>query len=509
MDIFIFSCGILSGGKSCIRAICYNIGLFPDLISKSTPRFYQEEILSPSPFMIKIYNSIAREKQHFVPLVPGEVKIYVCGMTVYDYCHLGHARVLVVFDTVIRWFKANDFSVSYVRNITDVDDKIIKRAQENNESIEELTNRFIRSMNEDAAALGVLRPDHEPRATTYIDPMINMINTLIEKNLAYPASNGDVYFSVHNFPGYGKLSGKSLDDLRAGERVEVDANKNDPLDFVLWKSAKLGEPAWESPWGKGRPGWHIECSAMSEQLLGVQFDIHGGGQDLQFPHHENEIAQSEGAHDHPFVNYWMHNGFVRVDNEKMSKSLGNFFTVREILKHYQPEVVRFFILRAHYRSPLNYSDVHLKDTKLALDRLYITLKEVQPDTMIVNWQNTHAQRFKVAMNDDFNTPEAIAVLFELASDINRTGSKENAGLLKMLGGVLGLLQQNPQEYLQSNIAADDSNFLTQDEIERLIQQRVRARKEGRYTEADGIRNNLLARGVILEDNSQGTAWRRQ
>ena len=460
--------------------------------------------------MLKIYNSIAREKQDFVPLIPGEVKIYVCGMTVYDYCHLGHARVLVVFDTVVRWFKANNFSVNYVRNITDIDDKIIKRAQENNESIEDLTDRFIQAMNEDSSALGVLPPTHEPRATDYVGYMIRMIDILVEKRFAYPACNGDVYYSVHDFPDYGKLSGKSLDDLRAGERVEIDSNKKDPLDFVLWKSAKPGEPSWDSPWGKGRPGWHIECSAMSEQLLGIQFDIHGGGQDLQFPHHENEIAQSEGAHDHPFVNYWMHNGFVRVDNAKMSKSLGNFFTVREILKHYQAEVVRFFILRAHYRSPLNYSDQHLKDTKLALDRLYIALKEVKAaDIDTINWNNVHAQKFKNAMNDDFNTPEAIAVLFELASDINKTGSKESASLLKNLGSIVGLLQQNPQDYLQSQIVTSSSDSLIPDEIERLIQHRINARKEGRYSDADMIRKNLLERGIILEDSPQGTTWRCQ
>ncbi|MBS0423475.1 MAG: cysteine--tRNA ligase [Proteobacteria bacterium] len=460
--------------------------------------------------MLKIYNSIAREKQDFIPITPGKVKIYVCGMTVYDYCHLGHARVLVVFDTVARWFKANDFEVHYVRNVTDIDDKIIKRAQENNEPIEALTQRFIQAMNEDSAALGVALPDHEPRATGYVEHMIAMIGKLVGKNLAYQAKNGDVYYSVHDFPSYGKLSGKSLSDLRAGERVEIDSNKKDPLDFVLWKSAKPGEPFWESPWGRGRPGWHIECSAMSEQLLGVHFDIHGGGQDLQFPHHENEIAQSEGAHDHAFVNYWMHNGFVRVDNEKMSKSLGNFFTVREILKLYQPEVVRFFILRAHYRSPLNYSDQHLKDTKLALDRLYIALKEVEPDSAAaaIDWQNSQARKFKDAMNDDFNTPDAIAVLFELASDINKTGSKENAGLLKTLGGLLGLLQQNPQAYLQNTPAAGASDTLTADNIEQLIQQRISARKEGRYSDADAIRKNLQQQGIILEDSSQGTAWRR-
>ncbi len=459
--------------------------------------------------MLKIYNSIAREKQDFVPITPGKVKIYVCGMTVYDYCHLGHARVLVVFDTVVRWFKVNDFEVNYVRNVTDIDDKIIKRAQENNEPIEALTQRFIQAMNEDSAALGVSLPDHEPRATEYVEHMIAMINVLVEKRLAYQAKNGDVYYSVHDFPSYGKLSGKSLSDLRAGERVEVDSNKKDPLDFVLWKSVKPGEPFWESPWGRGRPGWHIECSAMSEQLLGVHFDIHGGGQDLQFPHHENEIAQSEGAHDHPFVNYWMHNGFVRVDNEKMSKSLGNFFTVREILKLYQPEVVRFFILRAHYRSPLNYSDQHLKDTKLALDRLYIALKEVEPNPVAtIDWQSPQACKFKEAMDDDFNTPDAIAVLFELANDINKSKSKENAGLLKTLGGLLGLLQQNPQAYLQNTPSTGTSDTLTPDDIEQLIQQRIGARKEGRYSDADAVRKNLQQQGIILEDGPQGTTWRR-
>ncbi|MFZ1851352.1 MAG: cysteine--tRNA ligase [Nitrosomonas sp.] len=461
--------------------------------------------------MLKIFNSIAREKQEFIPLETGKVKIYVCGMTVYDYCHLGHARVLVVFDTVIRWLKANSFEVTYVRNITDVDDKIIKRAQENQESIEVLTNRYIEAMNQDAIALGVLQPTHEPRATGYIEPMIQMITTLIERKLAYRAENGDVYYSVHDFPNYGKLSGKSLEDLRAGERVEIDSNKRDPLDFVLWKSTKPGEPYWESPWGKGRPGWHIECSAMSSQLLGMQFDIHGGGQDLQFPHHENEIAQSEGAHDHPFVNYWMHNGFVRVDNEKMSKSLGNFFTVREILKHYQPEVVRFFILRAHYRSPLNYSDQHLKDTKLALDRLYIALKEFYSDdeAWSIDWNDVFAQRFKSAMDDDFNTPEAIAVLFELASEINKTDSKQQAQLLRSLGGLLGLLQQNPQHYLQNKLLDNDSTALSETEIERLIEERITARKEKRYADADSARQQLLAKGIILEDGPQGTTWRRQ
>lgn len=459
--------------------------------------------------MLKIYNSLSRAKQKFVPLTPGLVKLYVCGMTVYDYCHLGHARVLVVFDMVVRWLKSIGFNVTYVRNITDIDDKIIQRALENNELIETLTDRFIRAMEEDAAALGVERPSHEPRATQFIGNMIAMIETLVTKGLAYHANNGDVYFSVHKFPGYGKLSGKSLDDLRAGERVEIDRVKKDPLDFVLWKAAKPGEPYWDSPWGKGRPGWHIECSAMGEQFLGEHFDIHGGGQDLQFPHHENEIAQSEGAHDHPFVNYWMHNGFVRVDNEKMSKSLGNFFTVREILKRYQPEVVRFFILRAHYRSPLNYSDQHLDDAKNALDRLYTALKDYEISDTKIDWKNDQARSFMEAMDDDFNTPEAIAVLFDLASDVNKSRSTQTAALLKQLGNVLGLLQQNPQDYLQQRTAAADDAMFSPEKIEQMILQRLNARKAGNYAEADTLRKRLSDAGIILEDGSQGTTWRRQ
>jgi cysteinyl-tRNA synthetase len=458
--------------------------------------------------MLKIYNSLIRNKQHFIPLSPGEVRMYVCGMTVYDYCHLGHARVLVVFDMVVRWLNAIGFKVIYVRNITDIDDKIIKRAQENGETIDTLTQRFIDAMHEDAAMLGVASPTHEPRATQCVEDMIAMIRILIQKDLAYAAGNGDVFYAVHQFPDYGKLSGKSLEDLRAGERVEIDHNKKDPLDFVLWKAAKPGEPSWDSPWGKGRPGWHIECSAMSEHYLGEQFDIHGGGQDLQFPHHENEIAQSEGAHDHPYVNYWMHNGFVRVDNEKMSKSLGNFFTVREVLIRYQPEVVRFFILRAHYRSPLNYSNEHLNDAKNALDRLYIALKEFDISMSEINWNDPHAERFMAAMNDDFNTPEAIAVLFDLAGEINRTGNFQHATLLKALAGLLGLLQQNPHAYLQYHVSAEKSLF-SQEDIEQMIQQRLDARKNKDFVLADSIRKQLSEAGVILEDGAQGTTWRRQ
>lgn len=457
---------------------------------------------------LKIYNTLARAKQEFVPITPGEVRLYVCGMTVYDYCHLGHARVLVVFDTVVRWLQTLGYKVTYVRNITDIDDKIIQRALANGESIKTLTGRYIQAMQEDAAALGVMSPSHEPRATECIDAMIAMIDTLLAKNLAYQADNGDVYYSVHDFPHYGKLSGKSLEDLRAGERVEIDGNKRDPLDFVLWKSAKPDEPSWDSPWGKGRPGWHIECSAMSEHYLGAQFDIHGGGQDLQFPHHENEIAQSEGVYGHQHVNYWMHNGFVRVDNEKMSKSLGNFFTVREVLARYQPEVVRFFILRAHYRSPLNYSTAHLDDARNALERLYTVLKNHDGTAISIDWeQDPYASRFMTAMNDDFNTPEAIAVLFDLASETNRTGDVRRAALLKSLAGVLGLLQQSPRHFFQHQ-PASQVNELTETAIEQLIQQRLQARKEKDFARADALRRQLSESGIILEDSAEGTTWRR-
>jgi cysteinyl-tRNA synthetase len=432
--------------------------------------------------------------------------MYVCGMTVYDYCHLGHARVFVVFDMVVRWLKASGYQVEYVRNITDIDDKIIKRALENGETTARLTARFIDAMHEDEAKLGVLPPDLEPRATEYVAEMLGMIGTLVDKGLAYRADNGDVYYSVRGFPAYGALSGKSLDDLRAGERVEVDANKRDPMDFVLWKAAKPGEPAWQSPWGPGRPGWHIECSAMSGKLLGAHFDIHGGGQDLQFPHHENEIAQSEGAHACKFVNYWLHNGFVRVDNEKMSKSLGNFFTIREVLEKFDAEVVRFFILRAHYRSPLNYSDAHLEDAKGALTRLYTTLKNVPPLQLELDWTEPWATRFKAAMDEDFGTPEAMAVLFELASDANRLHDPRLSGLLKALGGVLGLLQGDPETFLKRRLSGMEG--LRDAEIDAMIVARTAAKKARDFAEADRIRDELKSAGIILEDGPQGTAWRR-
>ena len=456
--------------------------------------------------MLKIYNTLAREKQDFVPIDPGKARMYVCGMTVYDYCHLGHARVLVVFDMVQRWLRASGLDVTYVRNITDIDDKIIRRALENKESIGELTSRFISLMDQDAAALGVEKPDHEPRATEYVPQMLSLIGQLEQNGLAYKAADGDVNFSVRKFPGYGKLSGKSLDDLRAGERVEVDTAKQDPLDFVLWKHAREGEPFWASPWGNGRPGWHIECSAMSSDLLGKHFDIHGGGQDLQFPHHENEIAQSEGAHHCSFVNYWMHNGFVRVDDEKMSKSLGNFFTIREVLKEYDAEVVRFFILRAHYRSPLNYSDVHLDDARHALARLYTALKGVACEPQAVDWNEPHALRFRHAMDDDFNTPEACAALFDLAAELNRSRSPVLAAQLRALASLLGLLQRDPQIFLQA--APTSEGELSIERIEALIAERIAAKKGKNYAESDRIRAELLAAGVALEDSAQGTTWRR-
>jgi len=460
--------------------------------------------------MLKIYNTLARDKQDFKPIDANKVRMYVCGMTVYDYCHLGHARVMVVFDMVYRWLKASGYDVTYVRNITDIDDKIIKRAAENKESIHALTQRFIDAMHEDADALGVQRPDYEPRATQYVPQMLSMIEQLEMNGLAYQAADGDVNYAVRKFDGYGKLSGKSLEDLRAGERVDVATDKNDPLDFVLWKSAKeteADEVKWDSKWGKGRPGWHIECSAMGSELLGKHFDIHGGGADLQFPHHENEIAQSEGAHRCSFVNYWMHNGFVRVDNEKMSKSLGNFFTIREVLKKYDAEVVRFFILRAHYRSPLNYSDQHLDDAKGALTRLYTALKSAiaAVDASEVDWSEAHAQRFKAAMDDDLNTPEAVAVLFDLANEVNRNQLQSAAVQLKALAGVLGLLQRDPQQFLQGGAG---EGGLDDADIDAQIEVRIAAKKAKNFAEADRIRKELLDAGIVLEDTPQGTSWRR-
>jgi cysteinyl-tRNA synthetase len=454
---------------------------------------------------LRIYNTLAREKQTFVPLTSGEVRMYVCGMTVYDYCHIGHARVMVVFDMVQRWLRAIGYRVIYVRNVTDIDDKIIRRAVENNETIAALTTRFIDAMHEDAAALGVEPPTLEPRATDHVPQMLGMIEMLEHNGYAYQASDGDVNYAVRKFAGYGKLSGKSLEDLRAGERVAANDAKQDPLDFVLWKSAKPSDPAdtrWESKWGPGRPGWHIECSAMSCELLGERFDIHGGGQDLQFPHHENEIAQSEGANGHAFVNYWM-----QIDNEKMSKSLGNFFTIREVLEKFDAEVVRFLILRAHYRSPLNYSDAHIDDARGALTRLYTALKDVEPDGAGLDWAEPHALRFKEAMNDDFNSSLAISVLFELAGELNRTADAVLARQLQKLAAVLGLLGRTPREFLQGTVGSEPG--LDAQAIEARIAARREAKRLKHFSEADQIRAELLDAGVILEDKPGGiTEWRR-
>ncbi len=452
---------------------------------------------------LRIYNTLSRALEPFTPLETGHVRMYVCGMTVYDLCHLGHARAMVAFDVVQRWLKASDLRVTYVRNVTDIDDKIIKRALDNGETIRSLTDRMVEALHQDADALGIERPTYEPRATEYVPQMLGLIGTLEQKGLAYRAGNGDVNYAVRKFAGYGKLSGKSLDELRAGERVAVLSDKDDPLDFVLWKSAKSSEPAeakWDSAYGPGRPGWHIECSAMSCEMLGETFDIHGGGADLQFPHHENEIAQSEGATGQPLARFWMHNGFVRVDNEKMSKSLGNFFTIREILARYDPETVRFFIIRAHYRSPLNYSDAHLDDARGALKRLYTALHAVKPATVAIDWLDAHAARFKTAMDEDFGTPEAVAVLFELATEVNKTGSAQLAGLLKALGACLGLLQDDPEAFLKAGTTLDEVAIQT------LIGQRAAAKQAKDFAEADRIRKALLEQGIVLKDSPAGTTW---
>ena len=452
---------------------------------------------------LRIFNTLTRAVSAFQPIVPGHVGMYVCGITVYDDCHIGHARANVAFDVVQRWLKASGYKVNFVRNITDIDDKIIKRAVQNKESIRQLTDRMIVAMYRDFDALGIERPTHDPRATDYVPEMLSIVGQLESKGLAYQTPAGDVNYAVRKFPGYGKLSGKTLDELQSGERVAVSDDKADPLDFVLWKSAKADEPEdvkWPSDYGAGRPGWHIECSAMSCALLGETFDIHGGGADLPFPHHENEIAQSEGAHGKPLAHYWMHNGFVNVDSVKMSKSLGNFFTIRDVLKAFDAETIRFFIVRAHYRSPLNYSDVHLQDAKGALKRLYTALQAVPPAEVKIDWAEPMAARFKAAMDEDFGTPEAVAVLFELASEVNRNPSAERAGLLKALGGVLGLLQSDPTTYLQSGAGLDDAAIQTQ------IQARADAKKAKNFAEADRIRNDLLAQGIVLKDSPTGTTW---
>ncbi len=458
---------------------------------------------------LKIYNTLTRSKQHFAPIESGKVKIYVCGITVYDYCHLGHARMLLVFDMVTRYLRSRGYDVTYVRNITDIDDKIIARANENGESIQSLTSRFIDAMIEDEQALGIIRPDIEPRATEYMDQIIKMIQALEKNGYGYAAENGDVFYDVSQYENYGKLSGKHIEDLRAGERVNIQEAKDDPLDFALWKNAKPEEPSWESPWGKGRPGWHIECSAMSVNTLGETFDIHGGGQDLQFPHHENEIAQSCGATGKPFVKFWMHNGFVRVDDEKMSKSLGNFFTVREILKQYPPEVIRFFILSSHYRSPLNYSDANLNEAKSALTRLYTSLRNVSTEGM--DYLDNYVQRFTDVMDDDFNTREAITLLHEIAHELNKVDDKAGdhsrklAATIRYLGGILGLLQESPESFLT---ATDSNDDLSTEVINKLIEERATAKQNKDYARADDIRDQLSGQGIVIEDMPSGTVWRR-
>ncbi|WP_289281511.1 MULTISPECIES: cysteine--tRNA ligase [unclassified Methylophaga] len=462
--------------------------------------------------MLKIYNTLTRQKDVFTPIHEGKVNMYVCGMTVYDLCHVGHARVMVVFDVVTRYLRALGYNVTYVRNITDIDDKIIKRAAENGESIQSLTERYIEEMHKDADALGVLRPDLEPKATESMAEILAMIETLMDKGLAYKADNGDVYYDVSEFDSYGKLSGRNIEDLRAGERIAVNEAKTDPLDFVLWKAAKADEPAWESPWGAGRPGWHIECSAMSAHCLGERFDIHGGGQDLQFPHHENEIAQSEGAHDCQSVNYWMHNGFVRIDDEKMSKSLGNFFTVREVLELYPAEVIRYFILSSHYRSPLNYAEDQLDQAKSALTRFYTTLRDVDTAES-VRWQDDeeYGQRFKSAMDDDFNTALALSVMADVRQAINKAreqGQSDNvaylAGLLSSFGDVLGLFQQDADKFLTGDGDSDQQA----DYIDNLVVERNQARADKNWARADEIRDELTEMGIVLEDAAGKTSWRR-
>lgn len=451
---------------------------------------------------LRIYNTLTRAMEEFSPLQPGHVRVYMCGVTVYDLCHVGHARAYVSFDVVHRWLQASGLAVTFVRNITDIEDKIIRRSVENGESVRSLTDRMIAEMHRDFDALGIQRPDHEPRATEYVPQMLDIVRKLEDKGLAYRAG-GDVNYAVRRFAGYGKLSGKSLDELHAGERVAVADAKEDPLDFVLWKAAKEGEPQdaqWDSAYGRGRPGWHIECSAMSCALLGETFDIHGGGADLTFPHHENEIAQSEGANGVPLARVWMHNGFVNTDNVKMSKSLGNFFTIREVLQQFDAETLRFFIVRAHYRSPLNYSDVHLDDARNALRRLYTALDHVAPAAVAIDWAEPAAARFKAAMDNDFGTPEAVAVLFELAAEVNRGKSAERAGLLKALGGVLGILQGEPKAFLRAGATLGEA------EIQQRIAERAAAKQAKDFARADAIRQDLLARGIVLKDSAAGTTW---
>ncbi len=471
---------------------------------------------------LQIYNTLTRRKEAFAPIEPGRVRMYVCGMTVYDYCHLGHARVMVAFDVITRYLRHRGYDVTYVRNVTDIDDKILRRADENGESISSLTERMIAAMHEDEARLAVLPPDQEPRATRHIDDILSMIETLIAKGYAYAADNGDVYYRVRRFEGYGKLNNRDLDEMRSGARVEVDEHKEDPLDFVLWKAAKPGEASWPSPWGEGRPGWHIECSAMSRCCLGDTFDIHGGGPDLTFPHHENEIAQSEAANGKPFVNTWMHAGAVRVNHEKMSKSLGNFFTIREVLEHHDAEVVRYLLVASHYRSAINYAPESLLEARKSLERFYNALEGQALEGLALEGQSLEGQsledgpvsdrfeaRFAAAMDDDFNTPEALSVLFDLARELNRARKESPeqapalAAELRRLGGILGLLQQDPATFLKGGSSGLP---LSEEEIQAKIGERAAAKKARDFATADGIRDELAALGIILKDSREGTTW---
>lgn len=456
---------------------------------------------------LQLYNSLTRQKEPLKLLQPGKVGMYVCGMTVYDYCHIGHARVLIVFDTVYRYLQALGLDVTYVRNITDIDDKIIKRAQDNDEPWQQLTGRFIDAMHEDADQLYVLRPTHEPRATEFVPQMIAMIETLMAKGFAYQGASGDVFYDISQFEAYGELAQQDLDEMRVGARVDAQEDKRNPLDFVLWKTVKPGEPSWESPWGAGRPGWHLECSAMGTSLLGQTFDLHGGGQDLQFPHHQNEIAQSEATNDCRCVNTWMHVGYVQVAQEKMSKSLGNFFTIREVLEKYSPEVIRYFMLAAHYRSPVNYSTENLDNAEAALRRCYTALRDL-PVGVAAEGDFPQLQRFHACMQDDLNTPQALAVLFDLVKEVNRlkaegerAAAAQQAANLRHLAGILGLLQQPAEDFLQASVDEKLAAY-----VEAQIAARNTARAEQNWAEADRIRDELLERGVVLEDSTHGTDW---
>lgn len=459
--------------------------------------------------MLVIYNSLTRQKEAFKPITPGKVNLYVCGMTVYDYCHLGHARTMIAFDVVVRYLRFLHYDVHYVRNITDIDDKIIQRANENNEDYQNLTARFIQALHDDSDALGLLRPDEEPRATAFMPQIIKMIQKIIDNGYGYVGANGDVYYDVRRFKPYGQLSGRQLDQLRSGARIEVSESKRDPLDFVLWKLAKPGEPSWESPWGAGRPGWHIECSSMSTQCLAPQIDIHAGGQDLIFPHHENEIAQSEAVTGKKFVNFWMHGGHLQVDKIKMSKSLGNFFTIRDVLNKYPPEVVRYFVTSSHYRSQLNYSEESLQNAKQGLNRLYLSLQGVDLSAPF-DESDPYVVRFKETMDDDFNTPAALSVLFEISKEINKLKDKDEeksshlAACLKSLGAILGILQEAPESFLKG----EEENDLSSSDIEGLIAERNQARQDKNWQRADEIRDQLLEQGIILEDAAGQTTWRR-